>query len=120
MTRRTRAPILVWCRTCHRKMSPALIRTRSKSRANMVLCVLLPLPGIPTTTYLRIVRTMTHLVPHCQPLVVVFVSRATGAWPWCSPADRRVAGITLGIAQSDAPLVAAPCPGRRGDSLGDG
>jgi hypothetical protein len=43
----------------------------------MVLCVLLPLPGIPTTTYLRIVRTMTHLVPHCQPPVVMFVSRAT-------------------------------------------
>ena len=44
MTRRTCAPILVWFCTFHRKMSPTLMCTRSRSAASILACVPLPLP----------------------------------------------------------------------------
>src|SRR6266568_1435679 len=53
MIRRTWAPILVWFCTCHRKMSPTLMCTRSKPAASNWPWVLLPLPWTPMMTYLR-------------------------------------------------------------------
>src|SRR2546421_6209625 len=53
MIRRTWAPILVWCCTFQRKMSPTLMCTRSRSAASRLPCELLPLPGTPMMTYFR-------------------------------------------------------------------
>src|SRR5437773_5577344 len=53
MSRRTCAASFVWCWTCHRKMSPTLMCTRSRSCAIMIAWVPLPLPWTPMITYFR-------------------------------------------------------------------
>src|SRR5919199_2784260 len=63
MVRRTCAPSLVWFCTFHRKMSPTLMCTRSRSLQSSSLCVPLPLPWTPMMTYLRMMFLLLRSVP---------------------------------------------------------
>src|SRR4051795_11717439 len=86
IVRRTWAPILVWCWTCQRNVSPTLRWTRSRSAASWAACVPLPLPCTPMITYLR----------------------TSAAWhPWArreSAARRRPIGLPRRRRRATAPL----------------